>query len=92
MRRRWKSPSIASGQTARTTSATIYVERLSQKGIIIGQKGQMIKKIGTEARQDLIAIVDGPVYLDLHVSVLKNWRSDPRAMQRFGYRVQRDKE
>lgn len=73
-------------------SATIYVERLSQKGIIIGQKGQMIKKIGTEARQDLIAIVDGPVYLDLHVSVLKNWRSDPRAMQRFGYRVQRDKE
>lgn len=73
-------------------SATIYVERLSQKGIIIGQKGQMIKKIGTEARQDLIAIVNGPVYLDLHVSVLKNWRSDPRAMQRFGYRVQRDKE
>ncbi|MBK9124740.1 MAG: GTPase Era [Chloroflexi bacterium] len=73
-------------------SATIYVERQSQKGIIIGQKGQMIKKIGTEARQDLVAIVDGPVYLDLHVSVLKNWRSDPRAMQRFGYRVQKDKE
>jgi GTP-binding protein Era len=71
-------------------SATIYVERDSQKGIIIGQKGAMLKRIGTEARQELQKIIDARVYLELHVSVLKNWRSDPRAMQRFGYRVQKD--
>ena len=71
-------------------SATIYVERDTQKGIVIGQKGAMLKKIGTEAREELEKIVDARVYLELHVSVLKNWRSDPRAMQRFGYRVSKD--
>jgi GTPase len=71
-------------------SATIFVERDSQKGIVIGQKGVMLKRIGTEAREELQKIIDARVYLDLHVSVLKNWRADPRAMQRFGYRVQKD--
>lgn len=71
-------------------SATIFVERDTQKGIVIGQKGAMLKKIGTDARKELESVVDARVYLDLHVSVLKNWRTDPRAMQRFGYRVQKD--
>jgi GTP-binding protein Era len=73
-------------------SATIYVERDSQKGIIIGQKGANLKRIGTQAREELQKIVDAKVYLELHVSVLKNWRSDPRAMGRFGYRVQKDEK
>lgn len=71
-------------------SATIYVERDTQKGIVIGKKGALLKKIGTEAREEMEKIVDARVYLELHVSVLKNWRSDPRAMQRFGYKVQKD--
>jgi GTP-binding protein Era len=71
-------------------SATIYVERDTQKAIVVGKKGEKIKRIGTEAREELQKIVDARVYLELHVSVLKNWRSDPRAMQRFGYRIQKD--
>lgn len=71
-------------------SATIYVERDTQKAIVVGKKGEKIKRIGTEAREELQRIVQARVYLELHVSVLKNWRSDPRAMQRFGYRIQKD--
>lgn len=68
-------------------SATIYVERDSQKGIIIGKGGDMIKRIGTEARAELAGIVGTQVFLDLHVKVLKNWRSDIDLMQRLGYRM-----
>lgn len=71
-------------------SATIYVERDTQKAIVVGKKGEKIKRIGTAAREELQKIVDARVYLELHVSVLKNWRSDPRAMQRFGYKIQKD--
>lgn len=55
--------------------ATIYVERDSQKGIIIGQNGQMIKKIGEFARKDIEFLLDRKVYLDLHVKVKKDWRN-----------------
>ncbi|MGQ9855416.1 MAG: GTPase Era [Fervidobacterium sp.] len=55
--------------------ANIYVERDSQKGIIIGQKGQMIKKIGESARKDIEYFVESKVYLDLHVKVKKDWRN-----------------
>lgn len=68
-------------------SATIYVERESQKGIIIGKGGEMIKTIGSEARAELREMLDTDVYLELHVKVLKNWRSDEKLMQRLGYRV-----
>ena len=68
-------------------SATIYVERESQKGIIIGKGGDMIKTIGSEARTELGEMLGTQVYLDLHVKVLKNWRSDEKLMQRLGYRV-----
>jgi GTP-binding protein Era len=68
-------------------SAIIYVERDSQKGIIIGKNGAMLKKIGSEARTDLAGILDTSIYLDLHVKVLKNWRSDEDLMRRLGYRI-----
>lgn len=55
--------------------ANIYVERDSQKGIIIGQKGQMIKKIGESARKDIEYFIESKVYLDLFVKVKKDWRN-----------------
>jgi GTP-binding protein Era len=71
-------------------TATIYVERDSQRGILIGKAGSMIKKIGTYARREMSEIVEAPVFLELHVSVLKNWRSDPRLLARFGYKMSKD--
>jgi GTPase len=68
-------------------NAIIYVERDSQKGIIIGKGGDMIKRIGTEARLELEGILETPVFVDLHVKVLKNWRSDFALMRRLGYRL-----
>lgn len=61
-----------------TIYATIYVERDSQKGIIVGRQGAMIKKIGSEARAELETILGARVFLDLHVSVHEGWREDER--------------
>ena len=58
--------------------ATIVVERASQKPIVIGKQGAMIKKLGTEARQELEAILGVKIYLDLHVAVHEGWREDQR--------------
>jgi GTPase len=58
--------------------ATIYVERASQKPIVIGKQGSMIKKIGTEARMELEKILGAKVFLDLHVAVHAGWREDER--------------
>lgn len=68
-------------------NAIIYVERDSQKGIIVGKGGTMIKKLGSDARTDLAEMLGTQVYLDLHVKVLKNWRADEDLMKRLGYRV-----
>ena len=68
-------------------SAIIYVERDSQKGIIIGKNGAMIKQIGTNAREELSNVIGTKIYLELHVKVLKNWRSDENFMNRLGYRL-----
>jgi GTP-binding protein Era len=68
-------------------SGIIYVERDSQKGIIIGKSGEMIKRLGREARLELAEILGTRVYLDLRVKVLKNWRSDEKLMRRLGYRL-----
>ena len=65
--------------------ATVYVERDSQKGIIIGKKGAAIKQIGIEARADLEQLLGTRVYLDLSVKVKKNWRRDASQIRRFGY-------
>jgi len=65
--------------------AVIHVERQSQKGIIIGKKGEMLKRIGSAARKDIERLTGTRVFLELFVRVEKNWSRDPRAMRRFGY-------
>jgi GTPase len=67
--------------------AVIYVERESQKRILIGNKGARIRDIGRAARVKIEALVGAPVYLDLWVKVLPNWRRDVRALRRFGFRM-----
>ncbi|MCS7265560.1 MAG: GTPase Era [Armatimonadetes bacterium] len=69
--------------------ATIFVEKESQKGIIIGQNGQMLKKIGTMARTEIERWLGKKVYLELWVKVAKNWRKDENALRRFGYFVRK---
>ena len=64
----------------------ILVERESQKAIIIGHKGNALRKIGTKSRKDLELFFDKKIFLDLHVKVLKNWRSDPKLLKKFGYK------
>ncbi len=66
-------------------AATIYVERESQKGILIGRGGQMLRRIGTAARQEIERMVGGQVYLELWVKVSKNWRRDLQEVRRMGY-------
>lgn len=65
--------------------AIIYVERDSQKGIIIGKGGSAIKRIGSSARTDLEQLLGCKVFLDLRVKVRKNWRRDANQIRRFGY-------
>jgi GTP-binding protein Era len=65
--------------------ANIMVERDSQKGIIIGNKGQALKKVGSEARKDLEAFFQKQVYLELFVKVDKDWRSSDSRLKNFGY-------
>lgn len=68
-----------------TIFATIYVERESQKGIIIGKGGEMIRSIGTQARADMERLLGTGVHLDLRVKVKKDWRRDSSQIKRFGY-------
>lgn len=66
-------------------SSVIFVERNSQKGILIGHKGAALKKVGTQARRDLERFFEKKVHLELFVKVNKDWRSNANALQRFGY-------
>lgn len=66
-------------------SSVIYVERTSQKGILIGHKGVALKKVGTLARKDLEQFFDKKIHLELFVKLNKDWRSNPNALKRFGY-------
>lgn len=68
-------------------SANVYVEKESQKGILIGAGGSMLKRIGRAARQELERFVGHRVYLDLWVKVRKRWRKDPNALRWLGYGV-----
>ena len=61
------------------------VERESQKGIIIGHKGNALKKFGTQARKEIESFFEKKVYLDLKVRVNKNWRSNDSELRKFGY-------
>ena len=65
--------------------AMIYVERQSQKGILVGGGGRTIKLIGQRARADIERFLDAPVFLDLYVSVKEDWRSDERKLKDMGY-------
>ncbi|MBC7194308.1 MAG: KH domain-containing protein, partial [Caldisericia bacterium] len=66
--------------------ATIYVEKESQRKIVIGFKGNLIKKIGTEARIDIEKFLGKPVYLELWVKIYKNWRKNKEALSFLGYK------
>lgn len=68
-------------------NAVIYVERDSQKGIIIGQKGKMLKKVGTEARKDIESFFEKKVFLELFVKVEKDWRNKDSKLKAFGYQL-----
>lgn len=65
--------------------ATLFVERESHKGIVIGQGGVMIKRIGSRARQEIEAMSDRKVFLELKVKVRKNWRDDEKVLRGFGF-------
>ncbi|MGZ4596932.1 MAG: GTPase Era [Actinomycetes bacterium] len=65
--------------------AYLYVERDSQKAIIIGPKGARLRDIGTNARSGIEALLGTPIYLDLHVTVAKDWQRDPRQLRRLGF-------
>lgn len=71
-------------------AATLFVERDSQKGILIGKKGSMIREIGTLARQEIEKLTGRKVFLDLRVKVHKNWRNNPDALQLMGYGARED--
>ncbi|OKL41168.1 GTPase Era [Pontibacter flavimaris] len=66
--------------------AEISVERRSQKGIVIGNKGEALKKVGTQARLDMENFFQKKIFLDLYVRVNENWRTDQKLLRRFGYR------
>ncbi len=66
-------------------SAAIMLERDTQKGIIIGSKGEMLKKIGTQARQDIERLLDTKIYLELFVKVVENWSERPSKLRELGY-------
>ena len=65
--------------------ARVFVERDSQKGIVIGHQGARLKQIGSQARVQIERILGTPVFLDLHVKVAKDWQRDPRQLRRLGF-------
>ena len=65
--------------------ANLYVERDSQKGIVIGHKGSRLREVGTAARHQIEAFLGTPVYLDLHVKIAKDWQRDPRQLRKLGF-------
>jgi GTP-binding protein Era len=70
-------------------TATIFIEKISQKGIVIGAGGRMLKKIGTSARLEIEAMSGRKIFLDLRVKVKKNWRTDPAFLRQMGYSTQK---
>ena len=66
-------------------SATIYVSRASQKGIVIGHKGERLKRVGQQAREDMERFLQKKVFLQLFVKVQEDWRNNERQLRRFGY-------
>jgi GTP-binding protein Era len=65
--------------------ANLYVERSSQKGIMIGHQGSRLRQVGTVARKQIEALLGTPVYLDLHVKIAKDWQRDPKQLRKLGF-------
>lgn len=72
--------------------ATAYVERDGQKGILIGSRGSMIKRIGTQAREEMELLFDRHIHLDLHVKVRPNWRENPTFLNALDWRTMRGQD
>jgi GTP-binding protein Era len=77
------------GEEGAFIAATLFVERDSQKGIVIGESGAMLKKIGSAARKEIEAMSGRKVFLELRVKLSKNWRDDEDALRRFGYKIKK---
>lgn len=77
------------GEKGALIAATLFVERDSQKGIVIGEGGAMLKKIGSAARKEIEAMSGRKVFLELRVKLSKNWRDDEDALRRFGYKIKK---
>ncbi len=75
------------GEEGAFISATLFVERDSQKGIVIGEGGAMLKKIGSAARKEIESMSGRKVFLELRVKLSKNWRDNEDALRRFGYKL-----
>ena len=69
-------------------NAVIYVERDSQKGIIIGKQGRALKKVASEARKDLERFFEKSIYLEIFVKVDKDWRNSDSELRNFGYKLE----
>jgi GTP-binding protein Era len=65
--------------------ATIHVERDSQRGILLGHKGSILKEIGTKARKDIEVLLGAKCFLGLHIKVSKEWQRDPKLLERLGF-------
>jgi GTPase len=79
------------GEEGAFIAATIFVERDSQKGIVIGEGGQMLKKIGIQARKEIEAMSGRKVHTELRVKVLKDWRNNEDYLRRFGFNLEKKK-
>ncbi len=79
---------VNEGEEITEVRAAINVERNSQKGIIIGKKGAMLKTIGTAARQQIQKLIAGKVYLELFVKVQPKWRQSRTRLAELGYRLE----
>jgi len=80
------------GERGAYIAATVFVERESHKGIVIGEGGAMLKKIGSTARTEIEAMSGRKVFLELRVKVEKDWRDDEDVLRRFGYKLEKKKK
>ena len=79
------------GEQGAYIEGTIFVERESQKGIVIGKGGMMLKQIGSTARQEIEAMSGRSIFVRLRVKVRQNWRNDPESLKLFGFKIPQDK-